>query len=107
MRNLAKEDLQMGLKAKKFICVSIREAYKYENGKRTQVKEGYYIDALSPELPGVILTVKVKRTQNVKPYKPVHFGGLEIKLYAPKEWDIRVSLKAEIATSTEKDGDAA
>ena len=107
MRNIEKEDLQVGLNTNKFICVSVREAYKYENGKPTQVQEGYYVDALSPDLPGVILTVKVKKTQNLKVYKPVHFGGLEVKLYAPKEWDIRVSMRADVATSSEKEGDAA
>jgi hypothetical protein len=106
MRNLTTQDLQIGLKAKKFICVNTREAYAYDkNGKRTQVRNGYYVDALSPELDGVVLTVKVKELKDVKKFKPVFFGGLDISLYAPGSWDIRVSLKADIATG-EKEGAA-
>lgn len=98
MRTLSLKDCTVMLPTSKFIAVGVSRAVVYEDGKATDRYDGYHIDVVSPELPGVGFTIKVKDiSEGVEAFKSVRFDDIEVTAYAPKEWDVRVKVTASKA----------
>lgn len=98
MKQIGVKDLSITLPTSRWVCVGLEPAYKYRDGVKTDIQDGYQLDCVSPDLPGRGMTVKVKEVdEDVKPLKQVEFEGIQYTIYAPKEWDVKVAFRANKA----------